>query len=111
MNSELGYVVLEVGGIQNFILGTGKLKEMLGGSELVESLSKDFFTGCCESLGLRLIEPKDARRPEAGEVLALQRNAGALHLLFPSPEAGREFVCAYGLKTLERIVRSFSMRR
>lgn len=101
MNSELGYVVLEVGGIQNFILGTGKLKEMLGGSELVESLSKDFFTGCCESLGLRLIEPKDARRPEAGEVLALQRNAGALHLLFPSPEAGREFVCVYGLKTLE----------
>ena len=102
MNSELGYVVLEVGGIQNFILGTGKLKEMLGGSELVESLSKDFFAECCHELGLRLIETTDARQPGERDVLALQRNAGALHLLFASPKVGQKFVCAYGLKALER---------
>lgn len=44
MSDKLGYVVLEVGGIQKYILSTGKLKEMIGGSELIESLSDNYLT-------------------------------------------------------------------
>lgn len=39
-NYLYSYVVFEIGGIQNFILSTGKMKEMIGGSELIERLSK-----------------------------------------------------------------------
>lgn len=46
MSDKLGYVVLEVGGIQKYILSTGKLKEMIGGSELIESLSDNYLTDC-----------------------------------------------------------------
>ena len=43
MSDKFGYVVLEVGGIQKYILSTGKLKEMIGGSELIESLSAKYL--------------------------------------------------------------------
>lgn len=40
MGDKLGYAILEIGGIQKYILATGKLKEMIGGSQLVEEMSK-----------------------------------------------------------------------
>lgn len=41
MGDKLGYAILEIGGIQKYILATGKLKEMIGGSQLVEEMSKN----------------------------------------------------------------------
>ena len=101
MDTQLGYAVLEVGGIQNFILRTGKLKEMLAGSALVESLSKDFLKTVCGDLGLNTIAASDARSPQANEVLVLQANAGAMHLLLASPEAAKNLVSSYCRKALE----------
>ena len=36
---KLAYVNFEVAGIQAFILGTKKLKEMIGGSEIIDYLA------------------------------------------------------------------------
>lgn len=80
MSDKLGYVVLEVGGIQKYILSTGKLKEMIGGSELIESLSDNYLTDFANNNGLTVLDK--IRKPEDNEILPLQRNAGAMHLLF-----------------------------
>ena len=79
MSDKLGYVVLEVGGIQKYILSTGKLKEMIGGSELIESLSDNYLTDFANNNGLTVLDK--IRKPEDNEILPLQRNAGAMHLL------------------------------
>ena len=41
--SKLAYAYLEIGGIQNYILSSGKLKEMIGGSELIEEVFKNIL--------------------------------------------------------------------
>ncbi len=109
MEEKLGYLMLEVGGIQNFILATGKLKEMLGGSELIESLSKDFLRDFCEDYGYTLLYTADddefgikanPKCPADGEILALQVNAGSIHLLFQDRLHARSFLKAISLRTL-----------
>lgn len=102
MGNKLGYAVLEVGGIQNFILGTGKLKEMIGGSELIESLSKNFLEEICKQLNLKIIGYEDPHEPKDNEVLTVQRNAGALHLLFSSSDKAKSFVNKFGLAVIEK---------
>ncbi len=98
MSDKFGYVILEVGGIQKYILSTGKLKEMIGGSELIESLSAKYLDDFAKSKQLTVL--KEIRKPVDNEILPLQRNAGAMHLLFPSEAKGREFLQKFGLKLL-----------
>ncbi len=114
MAETLGYAVLEVGGIQNFILGTGKLKEMIGGSQLIEELSKSILAEELGRQGISLLNPApgdagaaagappEIRPPSEGEALALQRNAGEVHLLFPSPGRAKDFLTQFGAMCLER---------
>ena len=99
MSDKFGYVVLEVGGIQKYILSTGKLKEMIGGSELIESLSAKYLDDFVQNNHLNIL--KEIRKPVDNEILPLQRNAGAMHLLFSSEAKGREFLQNFGLKLLE----------
>lgn len=56
MSDKFGYVVLEVGGIQKYILSTGKLKEMIGGSELIESLSAKYLDDFAKSKQLTVLK-------------------------------------------------------
>lgn len=99
MSDKFGYVVLEVGGIQKYILSTGKLKEMIGGSELIESLSAKYLDDFTQNNHLNVL--KEIRKPVDNEILPLQRNAGAMHLLFSSEAKGREFLKNFGKKLLE----------
>lgn len=99
MSDKFGYVVLEVGGIQKYILSTGKLKEMIGGSELIESLSAKYLDDFAQNNHLNVL--KEIRKPVDNEILPLQRNAGAMHLLFSSEAKGREFFKNFGKKLLE----------
>lgn len=99
MSDKFGYVVLEVGGIQKYILSTGKLKEMIGGSELIESLSAKYLDDFAQNNHLNIL--KEIRKPVDNEILPLQRNAGSMHLLFSSEAKGREFLKNFGLKLLE----------
>ena len=89
MSDKFGYVVLEVGGIQKYI----------GGSELIESLSAKYLDDFAQNNHLNIL--KEIRKPVDNEILPLQRNAGAMHLLFSSEAKGREFLQNFGLKLLE----------
>lgn len=99
---KLIYVELEVGGIQNYILSTGKLKEMIGGSEIVERLSKNVFNEIYSNLSLRTIKVEtdigfeNKLRSDCNSILVLQANAGALHILFSNKDRAKEFINEFG---------------
>ena len=57
--SKYAYTLLEIGGIQKYILQTGKLKEMIGGSEMIASLGSE-SDAVCEEMHLRSVtEPEE----------------------------------------------------
>ncbi|MDO5537586.1 MAG: hypothetical protein Q4F72_08670 [Desulfovibrionaceae bacterium] len=92
------YTLIEVGGIQKYILSTRKLKEMIGGSEMIESL-KDYCLGTLSELGLKTVTA-----PQAGAdwCVVMQQAAGALRLLFADRTVSERFLHAFGGFMLER---------
>ena len=100
--NKLGYIVLEVGGIQKYILSSGKLKEMIGGSELIESLASDYLDDYAEKHDYRLLTKEEIRQPKDREILPLQRNAGALHLLCSSYAIAHDFLKDFALEIIDR---------
>ncbi len=109
-NHKFTYVEFEVGGIQNYILGNGRMKEMIGGSELIESLSKNFLDKTLDEFGSnsnhpisKIIETADAdsRRPNTDEILIVQRNAGAVHLVFSDLKTAQDFVSFFSARVLQ----------
>ncbi len=100
--NKLGYIVLEVGGIQKYILSSGKLKEMIGGSELIESLASDYLDDYAEKHGYRLLTKEKIGQPKDREILPLQRNAGALHLLCSSYAIAHDFLKDFALEIIDR---------
>ena len=42
--NKLGYLAMEISGIQKFIFATKKLSEMVTGSEIIESIFKSVLT-------------------------------------------------------------------
>ncbi|MEE1340134.1 MAG: hypothetical protein UHG91_05065 [Succinivibrionaceae bacterium] len=109
---NLAYVNFEVAGIQAFILGTKKLKEMIGGSEIIDyiayikdekenhDLGKGFLRSMLEESKLNIILAKDARKPEKNDVLIRQANAGIIHMVFGDIKEARNFINKFGLKVL-----------
>lgn len=99
METQLAFVKLEVCGIQNFLCSTGKLKEMLGGSEIIDSLPEAFLDKRLEELSLR-----EVQRPEQGRdwYIAIQRGAGVICLIMPDREKAAEFLTHFSEEALER---------
>ncbi|MBQ9275944.1 MAG: hypothetical protein IJ228_14165 [Succinivibrio sp.] len=123
----LGYAKLEIGGIQKYILDTGKLKEMIGGSEIIEGLSTGIksaeiyaagsggrpgfemsnkqmgklFDGVLSRSGIkRIIPDSDIKRPGEDEIFITQQNAGELHVLCGSLAVAQKLVQEIGLMVL-----------
>ena len=67
--------------IQNYILTTGKLKGMIGGSELVNRLGESYFPQAVADLGWEMDKV----------VWPARTSGGALTLFFPDPEKARQF--------------------
>ena len=118
-NYLYSYVVFEIGGIQNFILSTGKMKEMIGGSELIERLSKEILDNFIASFKFNNISfktrstakesnaeqnanSKEVLPPEEDEMLFMQRNAGTFHMLMKSNEAAQEFITQFSEMMIEK---------
>lgn len=99
MEQQLAFVKLEVCGIQKFLCSTGKLKEMLGGSEIIDSLPERFLSERLEELALRQVE-----RPEDNRdwYIEIQRGAGAVCLILPDREKASEFLTRFSEVALER---------
>lgn len=93
-------VETEVGGIQKFITGTGKLKEMIGGSEIVHFICQgEFYEPVLHEIGCaRVVEDKS---PGDDWHAVLQNNAGVLCLILPNEQKGRAFLEAFSRKSLE----------
>lgn len=109
MMGNLAYVKIEVGGIQKFICQTGKLKEMIGGSELVNALadSKDQTdsNALADSIYIRVrkqqkLNPVDAPGQGDNWVVEVQNSAGCLCLILPSEKTARDFLQAFSLVCL-----------
>ena len=99
MERQLAFVKLEVCGIQKFLCSTGKLKEMLGGSEIIDSLPESFLSDRLQELSLRAVE-----RPEQGRdwYIEIQRGAGAICLIMPDREKAAEFLACFSEAAIER---------
>lgn len=95
------FVKAEVGGIQNFIGSTGKLKEMIGGSEIVYHIcQKEFYEDILREIGCAR---QAADRDDGSDWhMVLQNNAGTLCLLLPNQEKAKAFLKAYSRKGLEK---------
>lgn len=85
------FVRLAVEGIQKYIFSTGKLKEMIGGSEIINFLASPDFYGPLldDRLGLR--EAADFQCEE-GRYIVAQANAGVLCLILPEERSAKEFL-------------------
>ncbi|MDE5832486.1 MAG: hypothetical protein K2H64_05810 [Desulfovibrio sp.] len=97
-NSECVYARVEVGGIQNYICSAGKLKEMIGGSEIIRRLAGDFHReNVVAPLGLREVkEPGDGR----DWFILVQEGAGIVRLILPDKERGRDYLAKFSGEVL-----------
>lgn len=82
------YVKIAVEGIQKYICATSKLKEMIGGSEIINLIAEfDFYN----PLLAPLTETDNPRQLERHYLVA-QANAGALCLVLPDETSARTFL-------------------
>lgn len=97
--SEIVYVKLAVEGIQKYICSTGKLKEMIGGSEIINKIAEDGFYGeiLREEMGL---EETTTLADMGGHYRVVQANAGTLGLLVANKEAAADFLRKASLNLL-----------
>ncbi len=95
------YVMLEMPGIQQYITSTGKLKELVGGSEVVESLSNDYL----DSILKQQMKLRRQDLPESSSedwYISLQRAAGTIRLVLPKINRGRELIKLFTLGAKEK---------
>lgn len=98
MKRQLAFVKLEVCGIQKFLCTTGKLKEMIGGSEIIDSLPEAFLIRRLQELGLRRVDvPEDDR----DWYIEIQRGAGTVCLIMPDHDRAAMFLTRFSEKALE----------
>lgn len=98
---NLAYAKISVEGIQNYICGCGKLKEMIGASEIIHRIATpEFYNGPLAEAGCEsAVEAPDGK---GGWHIPAQANAGVLCLILPSREAAKKFMAAYGRAILEK---------
>lgn len=84
------YLKISVEGIQKYICSTGKLKEMIGGSEIIYYLtSENFYWPILQ--GLNLEEDREFSGKPNSYIVA-QNNAGSLCLIVPNQELAADFL-------------------
>lgn len=97
--NTLGYLAMEISGIQKFIFATKKLSEMVNGSEIIESIFKSELEKFIdEGKEYTLVYPKDftdSCEPKNTQILAIQINAGIANLLFSSIDKAKKFLTEF----------------
>ena len=101
--NKLGYLAMEISGIQKFIFATKKLSEMVTGSEIIESIFKSVLTNFIKEKNYSLVYPNDFTEscdPKENQILAIQINAGIANLLFSSIDRAKEFLKEFCIHVL-----------
>lgn len=90
MERKAFYLQISIEGIQKYISSTGKLREMIGGSEIINYLaSPEFYEPILNDL--KIEEDRElSGRP--GCCMVAQANAGALCLILPTLQGARDFL-------------------
>jgi hypothetical protein len=96
---EYALVGVEVSGVQSFIFSTGKLKEMVGASQIIYEVTNDLYPEVLKSLDLRLVDEPQA---DQGWALAFQNKAGVLKILLPNKTVGEKFLTEFSKQALAR---------
>lgn len=92
------FASLAVEGIQKYIFSTGRLKEMIGGSEIINFITREeFFKDSLPGLEIIAAE-KFTGQP--GTCVICQANAGALRLVFAEKEAAKAFLSSMSERLL-----------
>lgn len=99
MERQLAFVKLEVCGIQKFLCSTGKLKEMIGGSEIIDALPEAFLDDMLKALSLRRVERPE---PDRDWCIEIQRGAGSICLIMSDHDKASEFLTCFSEEALER---------
>ena len=82
-------IMLSVEGIQAYLFSTGKLKEMIGASELTSSFADYALAYCTDKLKLKEVSaPNDL----ADWFVILQKGAGTLRLLLPNKDLAKSLL-------------------
>ena len=88
-NRTFQQIMLSVEGIQAYLFSTGKLKEMIGASELTSSFPDDAISFCENVLHLT----KATKPSDSGDwYVIFQKGAGVLRLLLPDRELARRLL-------------------
>ena len=92
MKEKCGAVLarLSIEGIQKYIFATGKLKEMIGASEIIHEIARLEYFGKFLS-GAKEVAPEKFRG-NAGEYVLAQNNAGKIGLIFSGMEEASGFL-------------------
>lgn len=90
MTAKVAYLQLAVEGIQKYICSTGKLKEMIGGSEIVNYIASPEFYKTI--LAKRNLTEAESMAMGADKFIVTQANAGSLCLVVPTAEDARFFL-------------------
>jgi hypothetical protein len=95
---KYSFVGIDVSGIQSFIFSTGKLKEMVGSSEIIFEVADNLLDNVRKDLNLDEVE-----KPSEGLnwIVILQKNAGTVRAILPNGEVGRQFLRAFSAAALE----------
>lgn len=94
------FACLAVEGIQKYIFSTGRLKEMIGGSEIIaKAVTQEFFE---KSLpGMQASYPENFTC-KPGEYIVCQANAGALRLVFSEKSEAQAFLRSMSERLLSK---------
>lgn len=87
---KVAYLKLAIEGIQKYICSTGKLSEMIGGSQCISYIASEEFR---ESLlEKQQLEEDKTLSCLPGKYIVAQANAGALCLIMPDRDSARKFL-------------------
>jgi hypothetical protein len=86
--------MIESPAIQSYITSTAKLREMIGGSQIISELTADFFDNIIQEMNL-----EECHKPNTGNkwYLVIQRAAATIRIVFPDKAIAKALLKRYSL--------------
>lgn len=100
-------LAVEAARIQTFLTAGGRLRDLAGGSALVEAIGEEdgLLGQALKACGLKPVEPAELKGqpPGPGSFMLLRNSGGAVHGLAPDTESARRLIETLSLAVLEEL--------